>query len=171
MTDELKEIKFTEEEIIKSLTDVGIEVVPLTEDDIKARKLLADTIYSSGHKLDWKDSEDIAQQLYFFGYRLMNKPHIELPCSIGDIVYAPRWYWGSYDVSLNGIVPYQITNISISQNKKGIWTKKYRAMALKDGKTIDWQLNFSFDEIGKTVFLTLEEAEAKWDELSRNKET
>lgn len=164
-------MKTTKEEIIKSLTDAGIEVTPLTEDDIIARKHLADVIYISGHGLDWKDSEDIAQQLYFFGYRLMNKPYIELPCNVGDIVYAPRLYWGSYDTSINGIVPYQITNISISQNKKGVWTKKYRAMEIKNGKTIDWQLNFSFDDLGKTVFLTLEEAEAKWNELSRNKET
>lgn len=47
----------------------------------------------------------------------------------------------------------------ISQNKKGEWTKKYRAMLLRNGKTIDCQLNFKFDDIGKTVFLTKEEAE------------
>jgi hypothetical protein len=56
-------------------------------------------------------------------------------------------------------MPYQITNITINQNKKGVWTKKYRAMAVENGKTIDWQLNFEFDAIGKTVFLTREEAE------------
>jgi hypothetical protein len=79
------------------------------------------------------------------------------PCKVGDIVYAPHWHWGTY---IKGdIMPYQITNIVITQNKKGIWTKKYRAMEIQNGKTIDWQLNFEFDEIGDTVFLTREEAE------------
>lgn len=80
---------------------------------------------------------------------------IELPCAVGDVVYAYKHDWRED----SEIVPYQITNITITQNKKGIWTKKYRAMLLIDGKTIDWQINFGFDEIGKTVFLTKEEAE------------
>ncbi len=79
------------------------------------------------------------------------------PCKVGDIVYALHWHWGTY---LKGdIMPYQITNIIITQNKKGIWTKKYRAMEIQNGKTIDWQLNFEFDELGDTVFLTRVEAE------------
>lgn len=79
------------------------------------------------------------------------------PCKVGDIVYALHWHFGTY---LKGdMMPYQITNIVITQNKKGVWTKKYRAMEVKNGKTIDWQLNFEFDEIGETVFLTREEAE------------
>lgn len=82
---------------------------------------------------------------------------VELPCAVGNIVYAPHWHWGTY---IKGeIMPYQITNITITQNKKGEWTKKYRAMEVQNGKTIDWQLNFEFDAIGKTVFLTREEAE------------
>lgn len=88
------------------------------------------------------------------------------PCKVGDIVYAPHWHWGTY---INGdIMPYQITNITITQNKKGVWTKKYRAMEVQNGKTIDWQLNFEFDAIGKTVFLTREEAEKALSERSEN---
>ncbi len=80
---------------------------------------------------------------------------LRLPCKVGDIVYHEKTY-----VTIHtGIQAYQITNIMISQNKKGVWTKKYRAMLLLNGKIIDNQLNFSFDEIGKTVFLTKEEAE------------
>lgn len=79
------------------------------------------------------------------------------PCKVGDIVYTAHWHWGTY---IKGdIMPYQITNITITQNKKGVWTKKYRAMEVQNGKTIDWQVNFEFDAIGKTVFLTREEAE------------
>ena len=84
------------------------------------------------------------------------------PCKVGDIVYAPFDYW-----SRNEIIPYQITNQTITQNKKLEWTKKYRAMVVKNGKTIDRQFNFSFDEIGKTVFLTREEAEKKLEEMRK----
>lgn len=84
------------------------------------------------------------------------------PCKIGDIVYVkPKsWY-----IESDGISSYQITNLTITQNKKGIWTKKYRAMYLLNGKTIDSQINFEFDEIGKTVFLSREAAEKKLEEM------
>lgn len=96
---------------------------------------------------------------------LLKNGVIVLPCKVGDIVYAPHWHWGTY---IKGdIMPYEITNITIAQNKKGVWTKKYRAMEVHNGKTIDWQLNFEFDAIGKTVFLTQEEAE-KARERSEN---
>lgn len=86
---------------------------------------------------------------------LLSEGVIVPPCKVGDIVYSYTHSWRKED----GISPYQITNITITQNKKGEWTKKYRAMKVKNGKTIDNQLNFAFDEIGKTVFLTREEAE------------
>ena len=80
---------------------------------------------------------------------------IELPCKVGDIVYHEKPYISIY----SGIQAYQITNIMISQNKKGEWTKKYRAMLLLNGKIVDSQINFSFTDIGRTVFLTRSEAE------------
>lgn len=76
------------------------------------------------------------------------------PCKVGGKVYAKVCY-------LNGIHQFQITNITITQNKKGEWTKKYRAMRVVNGKTIDSQINFDFHNIGKTVFRAREEAEAK----------
>lgn len=89
---------------------------------------------------------------------------VELPCKVVDVVYAPlmKWMWKD-DI----IVPYQITNIIITQNKKCEWVKKYRAMQYENGKTIDWQINFAFDEIGKTVFLTKEDAERKLNEVGK----
>lgn len=88
---------------------------------------------------------------------------VALPIDVGDMVYANRknWATGEYEVS-----PYQVTNITITKNKKGIWTKKYRAMWFIGGKTVDAQINFSFADIGKKVFLTREEAER---ELERRK--
>lgn len=78
------------------------------------------------------------------------------PCKVGDVVYSSGYDWQK---AKDVIVPYQITNITITQNKKCVWTKKYRAMRILNGKTIDCQLNFEFDTIGKTIFLTREEAE------------
>ena len=90
---------------------------------------------------------------------------LRLPCKVGDTVYINLPSWAG---KFAGTQPHQITNILISQNKKGKWTKKYRAMLLYNGKTIDRQENFEFDEIGKTVFLTREEAEAKLKEMGEN---
>lgn len=81
---------------------------------------------------------------------------IEIPYKIGSVVYSSYGRWRKE----SGIVPYQITNLTITQNKKGKWAKKYRAMWLLDGKTRDRSVNFDFDEIGQTVFLTREDAEA-----------
>jgi hypothetical protein len=86
---------------------------------------------------------------------------LKLPCKVGDVVYHENPYSTIYV----GIQAYQITNIMISQNKKGEWTKKYRAMRLHNGKTVDHQLNFAFEDIGETVFITKAEAEKKLAEM------
>lgn len=80
---------------------------------------------------------------------------VELPCKVGDIVWTLKRAWRKED----GVAPFQITNLTITQNKKGVWTKKYRAMMLVDGKTRDWSHDFAFDEIGKDTFFTKEDAE------------
>ena len=100
----------------------------------------------------YKSAPDFAE---FFADHLLAEGVIVPPCKVGDIVYTTLWH-------------YEITNITITQNKKGVWTKKYRAMKVVNGKTIDWQLNFAFDDIGKTVFLTKEEAEKALAERSEN---
>lgn len=87
------------------------------------------------------------------------------PCKVGDMVYSFGYDWQK---AKDVIAPYQITNITITQNKKGVWTKKYRAMRVLNGKTIDTQLNFEFDEIGKSVFLTREEAEKSLERSKSN---
>ena len=96
------------------------------------------------------------------GIKLVNYKDLEeqgllllLPCKVGDIVYHEKPHASIH----TGIQAYQITNIMISQNKKGEWTKKYRAMLLLNGKIVDSQINFSFDDIGKTVFITREEVQ------------
>lgn len=92
-------------------------------------------------------SETIADYLLAHGV-------IDPPCKVGDVVYIH-----DYPFRGGGVNPYQITNLLITQNKKGVWTKKYRAMWIKDGNTVDAQFNFDFTDIGKTVFLSRVEAD------------
>ena len=114
-----------------------LKVAPLGVDD-----------FALGHIVHRRSVENIADHLLANGA-------IVPPCKVGDFVWAKAYWW----MDFADVVVYQITNITITQNKNGKWTKKYRAMRFKDGKTFDRQLNFSFDDIGKTVFLTREEAE------------
>ena len=74
---------------------------------------------------------------------------IELPCSVGDTVWARSWCYGE----AGNWKPWQITNLTIAQNKKGIWTKKFRAMKIINNKTSAVSLEFGLDDIGNIVFL------------------
>jgi hypothetical protein len=80
---------------------------------------------------------------------------IEIPVSVGQVVYMDKYPWADEAE----IEPFQITSISITCNKKGIWTKKFRANWLVDSRVASWSHDPSFDDIGKTVFFTKEEAE------------
>ena len=74
---------------------------------------------------------------------------IELPCSVGDTVWARSWCYGE----AGNWKPWQITNLTIAQNKKGIWTKKFRAMKIINNKTSAVSLEFGLDDIGNIVLL------------------
>jgi DNA-directed RNA polymerase subunit RPC12/RpoP len=41
----------------------------MSKEHIEEKHELSESIYMSGHGLDWKDSDDIAEQLYHEGYR------------------------------------------------------------------------------------------------------
>lgn len=77
------------------------------------------------------------------------KTLIELPCSVGDTVWARSWYYGE----AGKWKPWQVTNLTVTQNKKGIWTKKFRAFRIEKEKTLAISLEFGVDDIGQTVFL------------------
>jgi hypothetical protein len=81
---------------------------------------------------------------------------IEIPIKVGQVVYMDKYPWQDE----KEIEPFQITSISITCNKKGIWTKKFRANWVLDGRVRDWSHDPAFDDIGKTVFFTKEEAES-----------
>lgn len=79
---------------------------------------------------------------------------IRMPCKVGDTVYEPRPDRGFISV-------YEITLITISG------TNIFYKWMLVDGiySNLD---GFSNDKIGKTVFLTYEEAERKLKELQKD---
>jgi hypothetical protein len=87
------------------------------------------------------------------------------PCKVGDIVWRIEDVWHLDDRETwtyhyeKEVLEFMVRSISISCNSKGVWTKKIRICQVIDGKTIDRQRNIEFDEIGKTVFLSREDAE------------
>jgi len=77
---------------------------------------------------------------------------IFLPLKVGDIVYINAQYWTREKNAKENLIPFQITSYSISCNKNGIRTMKYRANLLSNGKTTRSTVDFGFDEIGETIF-------------------
>lgn len=99
-------------------------------------------------------------------YELPTPPDaIRVPVSVGQIVYTQR---GTYKLELD-VQPFQVTNIAISQNKKGIWTKKFGAYWAPNGKTTDYGYTFAFDDLGKAVFCSKKAAEMVWNRIINSK--
>ena len=93
---------------------------------------------------------------------------ILLPLSVGDTVYAEHRCGFVGGKAQYEVAAYVITNIHITQNKKLEWVKKYRAMLLQNGKIIDSQLNFGFEEIGSRVFTSRLELEKEIEGRKNN---
>jgi hypothetical protein len=81
------------------------------------------------------------------------KYSIDIPVQPGDrllvyenLVYGEGWQLGEP-------ILYEVTNLSITQNKKKLWTKKIRAMRVVNGKTVDYGINLNFEDIGVKAFL------------------
>jgi hypothetical protein len=87
------------------------------------------------------------------------------PCKVGDTLWKIEDVWHLDDRATwkyhyeKEILEFMVRSISISCNSKGVCTKKIRICEVKNGKTINYQRNIEFDGIGKSVFLTREEAE------------
>lgn len=92
-----------------------------------------------------KDYEDLEEQ-----GRL-----IKLPCKVGDTVY---YFEGGYYKNIKNwkIVPIKVTEFNIKVNRSG----KLMPLAMIANGT-----RYPISSIGKTVFLTKSEAEAKLKEL------
>lgn len=73
---------------------------------------------------------------------------IELPCNVGDTVYE-------FYKPVNQIIPYEIEDVHIDKEQTRYFAT---AFDIDYNKYLD-EIDFNEDEIGKTVFLTKEEAE------------
>lgn len=78
---------------------------------------------------------------------------IDIPTQPGDrlLVYENLVYNNGWQ--LGEPVLYEVTNLTITQNKKKQWTKKIRAMRVINGKTVDYGINLNFEDIGVKAFL------------------
>lgn len=78
---------------------------------------------------------------------------VDIPVQPGDrllvyeaLVRGPGWKLGEPTL-------YEVTNLTIAQNKKKQWTKKIRAMKVINNKTVDIGVTLDFADIGAKAFL------------------
>ena len=96
----------------------------------------------------------VAEHLYNAGYRKQSENTIELPCKVGDTVYMP-WRWKD----TSGVAILTVERISITEAGQSIRTDFWSD---DEGYWLYYKCGvFFFGDIGKIIFLTKEEAEAK----------
>lgn len=77
---------------------------------------------------------------------------IDLPCKVGDVVYRPIITDTRRKPAIHTII---ITHIDVDLNKNGVSPHSYAVGTLKNTICGD---SFDFGEIGKSVFLSREDA-------------
>ncbi len=77
---------------------------------------------------------------------------IELPCKVGDYLYTNSAMQGWYMRKRNA--PYRVKIVFIGLNDSEKMGGGFLHVLYENG----WMLEFSFSDIGKTIFLTYEEA-------------
>lgn len=85
---------------------------------------------------------------------------VKLPCKVGDTIYMPWQYQGQSDIAELTVSDIRIAPSTIFTNLES------------DDTTFLWKYNFgmfNFNELGKIVFLTKAEAEARLAELRGGK--
>lgn len=95
---------------------------------------------------------------------LLSEGVIVPPCKVGDTLWKIEDVWHLDDRATwkyhyeKEVLEFMVRSISISCNSKGVWIKKFRICEVKNGKTTARQRHFEFEDFGKTVFLSREEA-------------
>lgn len=95
-----------------------------------------------------KDYEDLEEQ-----GRLL-----KLPCKVGDMLYYPEKF---FDI----VVPVRLNEIIISFFDIDTYSYQYNCCSFDECGDVYQEYEFDSNDIGKTVFLTESEAEAKLKEL------
>lgn len=103
---------------------------------------------------------DLIERLAELEDKIEDKTLIEVPCKVGDKVYMPWEYDG-----INGIAELTVNDIFIDN---GSIQTNLTSDAAEYMRRYRYGL-FDFEDIGKAVFLTKAEAEAKLEELRRLK--
>ncbi len=109
--------------------------------------------------LHYKVCKSISWQLPFLNPKECDcfedkSKYIELPCKVGDMVYA-------HCNTVNQIVGYSVEDIHIDDEKTSFFAT---AFDVYFNEFLD-EKEFNLEDIGKTVFITKEEAETKLKEL------
>lgn len=86
---------------------------------------------------------------------------LNIPVQPGDRLLVYENLIHNHPWQLGEPTLFEVTNLSITQNKKKQWTKKIRAMRVINNKTVDYGITLDFEDIGKIAFLQ----EAKNEEL------
>ena len=78
---------------------------------------------------------------------------VDIPVQPGDklLVYENLVY--NHPWQIGEPVLYEVTNLSITQNKKKQWTKNIRAMRVVNNKTVDYGITLNFEDIGTKAFI------------------
>lgn len=102
---------------------------------------------------------------YHIADHLLANGVVVLPCKVGQTVWMADNVWCLDDRETwtfhyeTKVLEFKVRSISMSCNSKGAWTKKFRICEVRNGKATDHQHDIGFDDFGKTVFLTREDAE------------
>jgi hypothetical protein len=78
---------------------------------------------------------------------------VDIPVQPGDRLLVYEALVRGSGWKLGEPMLYEVTNLTITQNKKKQWTKKIRAMRIVNGKTVDYGISINFDDIGVKAFL------------------
>lgn len=111
--------------------------------------------HSTDEKINGKfvGDKDIREKLYEYEQEESEGRLIHLPCKVGDVVY-------SYCKDLFRILPYFIEEIIINYDSDSPNNEYVTFIGISSNASelLD-DIDFTIDEIGKTVFLSKEEAE------------
>ena len=106
-----------------------------------------------------KDHQPLGEYL---ADKLLQNGVIVPPCKVGDTVYSFCDVFGA-------MLPYVIQDFKIGfmgKDRPNYWYWEATSHATETDELLD-EIDFDLDDIGKTVFLTKEEAEEKLKELGK----
>ena len=115
-------------------------------------------LLSEAHKKFIKS--DSVYEFDFFADYLLANGVIVPPCKVGDTVY-------SFCDVFGGMLPYVIQDFKVGflgKDRPNYWYWEATSHATETDELLD-EIDFDLDNIGKTVFLTEEEAEEKVKEI------